>query len=108
MQIGIDAAASEFYKGGKYDLDFKNPASAEQNWISAKQLSVLYNQIVAKYPIFLLEDPFDQDDWAAFKEYTAQATVQVGHLEIVIFLAENESAINKPGDFFLDLFTVHH
>ena len=25
--IGIDAAGSEFYKDGKYDLDFKNPDS---------------------------------------------------------------------------------
>merc|ERR1712127_847567 len=27
VKIGTDVAASEFYKDGKYDLDFKNPAS---------------------------------------------------------------------------------
>merc|ERR1719277_1366383 len=26
VKIGTDVAASEFYKDGKYDLDFKNPA----------------------------------------------------------------------------------
>ncbi len=77
VKIGIDAAASEFYKAGKYDLDFKNPNSSESKWLTAGQLSEVYNEIVKKYPIFLIEDPFDQDDWDAFKNYTAQATVQV-------------------------------
>ena len=29
IKIGMDVAASEFYKDGKYDLDFKNPESKE-------------------------------------------------------------------------------
>lgn len=27
VKLGMDVAASEFYKEGKYDLDFKNPNS---------------------------------------------------------------------------------
>ena len=35
IKIGMDTAASEFYKeGGKYDLDFKNPASDPSKWLT--------------------------------------------------------------------------
>ncbi|KAG1051017.1 hypothetical protein G6F42_028984 [Rhizopus arrhizus] len=33
VKIGMDCAASEFYKDGKYDLDFKNPDSDKSKWI---------------------------------------------------------------------------
>jgi enolase len=32
----MDVASSEFYKNGKYDLDFKNPKSDPANHVSAK------------------------------------------------------------------------
>ncbi|CDR09723.1 unnamed protein product, partial [Oncorhynchus mykiss] len=35
--IGMDVAASEFYKEGKYDLDFKSPPNADRH-ISAQEL----------------------------------------------------------------------
>ena len=35
-------AASEFYKDGKYDLDFKNPETDEENWLSSDQLLEMY------------------------------------------------------------------
>ena len=35
IEIGMDIAASEFCKEGfKYDLDFKNPASDPNTWVS--------------------------------------------------------------------------
>lgn len=35
VKIGMDTAASEFYKdGGKYDLDFKNPSSDPSKWLT--------------------------------------------------------------------------
>jgi enolase len=33
IKIGMDVAASEFYKEGKYDLDFKNPKSDPTKWV---------------------------------------------------------------------------
>ena len=33
IQIGMDVAASEFCKQGKYDLDFKNPQSDPNHWV---------------------------------------------------------------------------
>merc|ERR1719254_407080 len=38
VKIGTDVAASEFYKDGKYDLDFKNPNSAPEAWLTGDQL----------------------------------------------------------------------
>ena len=38
----MDIAASEFFKNGKYDLDFKNPETKESDWISSDQLLEMY------------------------------------------------------------------
>lgn len=50
VKIGMDVAASEFYKEGKYDLDFKNPNSDKSEWIDGKELTALYNSFAQKYP----------------------------------------------------------
>lgn len=47
--IGMDVAASEFYKGGKYDLDFKSPDDPSR-YISPDQLADLYKSFVKDYP----------------------------------------------------------
>ncbi|CEQ41816.1 SPOSA6832_03578 [Sporobolomyces salmonicolor] len=64
VQIGLDVASSEFYKDGKYDLDFKNPNSDPSKWLSGKELADFYNSLVEKYDIVSIEDPFDQDEYA--------------------------------------------
>ncbi|RHZ69363.1 hypothetical protein Glove_284g99 [Diversispora epigaea] len=77
ITIGMDVAASEFYKEGKYDLDFKNPNSDETKWISGHELSDLYNKFVEEYPIVSIEDPFDQDDWGAWSHLTDRVNIQI-------------------------------
>lgn len=47
--IGMDVAASEFYKGGKYDLDFKSPDDPSR-YITAEKLGDLYKSFVKDYP----------------------------------------------------------
>lgn len=73
----MDVAASEFYKEGKYDMDFKNPQSDKSLWLSSDQLSDVYMKMIEKYPIVSIEDPFDQDDWDAWTNFTAKAGIQV-------------------------------
>ena len=51
IKIALDVASSEFYKDGKYDLDFKNPNSDQSKWLTGKQLSDYYLGLVEKYPI---------------------------------------------------------
>ena len=48
IQIGMDIAAAEFYKNGKYDLDFKNPDTKEEDWISSDELRGMYKVIISQ------------------------------------------------------------
>merc|ERR1712176_1355298 len=72
VKIGTDVAASEFYKDGLYDLDFKNPDSKKADWKTGAQMVDLYKDWFAKYPFVSIEDPFDQDDWEAYSSFCSQ------------------------------------
>merc|ERR1712241_959219 len=69
VKIGTDVAASEFFNSEtkKYDLDFKNPDSAAEMKKSAAEMVEYYKSWISKYPLVSIEDPFDQDDWDAYK-----------------------------------------
>ena len=60
IKIGMDIAASEFCKEGKYDLDFKNPESKPEDWITSDQLCEMYKGFIEKFPVVSIEDAFDQ------------------------------------------------
>jgi len=76
VKIGMDVAASEFLtKDGKYDLDFKSQSSDKKPAISGDELGELYKDLIKKYPIITIEDPFEQDDWAAYTKFTASVGV---------------------------------
>ncbi|EPZ33681.1 enolase [Rozella allomycis CSF55] len=77
VKIGMDVAASEFYKEGKYDLDFKNSNSDPSKWLTGSQLADLYRNFVKEYPIVSIEDPFDQDDFSSFSQLTSSVPVQI-------------------------------
>lgn len=62
--LGIDAAASEFFKEGKYRLNKENKT------LNGDELSAFYQLLLQKYPIATVEDIFDQDDWIGFKKFT--------------------------------------
>lgn len=47
--IGMDVAASEFYRSGKYDLDFKSPDDPSRH-ISGEKLGDLYRSFIQNYP----------------------------------------------------------
>uniref|UniRef100_A0A2K6L9J6 phosphopyruvate hydratase n=1 Tax=Rhinopithecus bieti TaxID=61621 RepID=A0A2K6L9J6_RHIBE len=66
--IGMDVAASEFYRNGKYDLDFKSPDDPARH-ITGEKLGELYKSFIKNYPVVSIEDPFDQDDWATWTSF---------------------------------------
>jgi enolase len=72
--IGMDVAASEFYteKDQKYDLNFKEENNNGSQKISGSELIKLYKSFIEDYPIVSIEDPFDQDDWAHYAQFTPQ------------------------------------
>merc|ERR1712084_3100 len=73
VKIGTDVAASEFYvaETKKYDLDFKNKDSAPEMKKTGAELVDYYKAWFDKYPFVSIEDPFDQDDWAAYSKFQA-------------------------------------
>ena len=60
--LGIDGAASEFFKDGKYQL------KKEGLVLTTDELVEFYLNLWKKYPIVSMEDVFDQDDWEGFKK----------------------------------------
>jgi len=71
IKIATDVAASEFYDADTklYNLDFKNPDASADMKMTAASLIDYYKKWIAKYPIVSIEDPFDQDDWDAYKMF---------------------------------------
>merc|ERR1711862_125749 len=69
IKIATDVAASEFWINGKYDLDFKNKDSPPSMKKTADEMIDYYKDWLAKYPFVSIEDPFDQDDWAAYSKF---------------------------------------
>ena len=62
--ISIDAAASELYEKGYYQL------IGEDKKLNTDQLLKYWEDICNKFPIVSIEDPFDENDWNGFKELT--------------------------------------
>jgi enolase len=70
VKIGMDVAASEFFKDGKYDLDFKNPSNNGSMKKTGDELIAIYESFVKGYDMITIEDPFDQDDWESYVKLT--------------------------------------
>ncbi len=60
VKLGIDCAASTFWKNEKYIIDGKEFASGE--------LIDFYKELVKKFPLISIEDPFHEDDFLHFAE----------------------------------------
>ncbi len=64
ISIGLDSAASEFYESSVYEVDGKK--------LSGDELVDYYVDLVGKYPIISLEDPFDENDFDSFAKLLAK------------------------------------
>jgi len=71
IAIGIDAASSHFYAGGKYEL------RTEGRTLMAREMIDLLAGWVARYPIVSVEDGLAEDDWSAWRELTATLGARV-------------------------------
>jgi enolase len=71
VAIGIDAAASEFYKDGKYVL------KADGLTLTAAQIIDMYASWVDKYPVITLEDGMSEHDWDGWKLLTDRLGKQI-------------------------------
>jgi enolase len=62
--LGLDCAASSFWKDGKYQF--------ENSLVSSEDLIAIYRQWLAKYPLVSIEDGLGENDWKGWQELTAQ------------------------------------
>lgn len=71
--LGLDAAASEFYRQGRYQL------SSEGKSLSAAEFIDCLASWAAKYPIISIEDGMAEDDWDGWRALTQRlgATTQL-------------------------------
>ena len=59
ISICLDVAANELFKNNKY-------AVSSSKFISSKKTIEYYLDLVKKYPIKSIEDPFSEDDWSSW------------------------------------------
>ncbi len=64
IALAIDAAATEFYKDGRYVL------AGEGVSYDAAEMIEYYARLADKYPIISIEDGLAEDDWAGWKSLT--------------------------------------
>ncbi|OGY21452.1 MAG: phosphopyruvate hydratase [Candidatus Chisholmbacteria bacterium RIFCSPLOWO2_01_FULL_49_14] len=73
--LGLDVAASNFYKNGKYQIkDRKDP-------FSTKEFIEYYKALNEQYRLYTLEDPLHEDDWKGWSDLTQElggTTVVIG------------------------------
>jgi enolase len=62
--LGLDVAASEFFRKGKYKIsDFSRP-------ITAETLITYYEKVSQRFPLIFLEDGLEQDSWQEWQQLT--------------------------------------
>ncbi len=64
IALGLDCAASEFYKDGKYHLEAEGLTLSSEEWINVMATWV------DKYPIISIEDGMSEGDWDGWKLLT--------------------------------------
>ena len=92
IMIAIDAASSEFYKDGKYEL------ASENKSLTASEFIDVLEDWVNKYPIISIEDGLAEDDWDGWKEITERLGDKVQLVGDDLFVTNTrifEEGINK-------------
>ena len=64
--IALDPAASELYRGGRYEL------TGEGRTLQAQEMVALWESWVERYPVISIEDGLAEDDWDGWRTLTAQ------------------------------------
>ena len=68
VMIGLDCAASEFFKDGIYDYTkFEGANGVKRN---SQQQAEYLNELASKYPIDSIEDGMSESDWTGWKILT--------------------------------------
>ncbi len=68
VKIGLDCAASEFYKDGVYDYTKFEGAKGKKR--TADEQIAYFEELIQKYPIDSIEDGMSENDWDGWRKLT--------------------------------------
>lgn len=85
--LGLDVAASHFYQNGRYKIRDRTMPLRSDEFID------YYRDLNQQYPLYLLEDPLDEDDW----DNWSRLTTQMKDIHVVgdDLLATNKERVEK-------------
>lgn len=63
IKVAMDAAATSFYEGGKYNLKI----AGEMKSLDSDEIIAWYEELVGKYPLVSIEDGLAEEDWRGFR-----------------------------------------
>ena len=66
IMLALDAAASEYFRDGKYHLE------GEGKILTSDAMLAYWQKLVDAYPICSIEDPLAEDDWDGYVALTAE------------------------------------
>jgi enolase 1/2/3 len=64
VKLAVDFAANSFCRDESYKL------SGKKELLKAEDLMEYYESLLKKYPIAIIEDPFSEDDWTAWQQFS--------------------------------------
>jgi enolase len=84
IYLGLDVAASEFYKDGKYDI------ASENKKLSSQEFTDYLSAWVDKYPIISIEDGMAEGDWDGWAILTNKLASKVQLVGDDLFVTNTE------------------
>jgi enolase len=84
IALAIDAAATEFYKDGKYVF------AAEGASRTAEEMVAYYAMLAEKYPILSIEDGLAEEDWEGWKKLTERLGQKIQIVGDDLFVTNTE------------------
>jgi len=76
VSICLDVASNELYKNGKYSVQ-------SSNFDDPKKTIDYYLDLINKYPIKSIEDPFAEDDWMSWAEFMQLIKANNKNIQVV-------------------------
>ena len=84
VALAIDAASSEFFEDGRYRL------AGEGKTLDAAGMTAYYEDLIARYPIVMVEDGMAEDDWDGWRTMSEALNGRVQVVGDDIFVTDPE------------------
>ncbi len=84
VALGLDVAASSFYRDGKYHL------AGENRTLSSNEMVSFLSELSLKYPIVTIEDGLAEHDWEGFAKLTAEVGSKIQIVGDDLFVTNTE------------------